>query len=303
MNEYDRCLKEASKNHTKGNLKLCPRGYCTAKQKFEVYPSAYANGYAVSVCKGDRPDVLGQFKNSYVGKNRPNNSSLARWYEEKWVNVCERDSNGYAACGSGDGVGNPESYPYCRPSRKLRGTIVKSVDELTEDEIAKMCRAKRSQKQGINGKPSRVYVDKQLGGSPRLDMVKIPDDVRKAARLGLKLRLAGFEGGTQTGWDRAEQLSGRMIDLDSLADMRTWFARHGPDASNGGTSYPGYLRWIEDGRPMSGNYSGYRGAVSWLIWGGDAAYLWLKSKDIRELLESAYPDRKSGSIKNNLKRL
>ena len=32
------------------------------------------------------------------------------------------------------------------------------------------------------------------------------------------------------------------------------------------------LQWIEDGMPMDRGFSKYRGAVSWLIWGGDAAY-------------------------------
>jgi hypothetical protein len=32
--------------------KLCARGKAAAKRKFKVYPSAYANGYAVRVCKG-----------------------------------------------------------------------------------------------------------------------------------------------------------------------------------------------------------------------------------------------------------
>jgi hypothetical protein len=31
---------------------LCSRGKSAAKAKFKVYPSAYANGYAVQVCKG-----------------------------------------------------------------------------------------------------------------------------------------------------------------------------------------------------------------------------------------------------------
>ena len=83
--------------------------------------------------------------------------------------------------------------------------------------------------------------------------------------------------------------------------MRTWFARHGPDAKNGGTSYPGYLRWIEDGKPFTGKGKNkYRGAVSWLIWGGDAAYLWLKTIKIRKLLYRYYPKRKISPKKNNL---
>jgi hypothetical protein len=36
----------------KTGTKLCARGKAAAKAKFDVYPSAYANGYAVQVCKG-----------------------------------------------------------------------------------------------------------------------------------------------------------------------------------------------------------------------------------------------------------
>ena len=37
----------------RAGTKLCARGKAAAKSKFKVYPSAYANGYAVQVCKGD----------------------------------------------------------------------------------------------------------------------------------------------------------------------------------------------------------------------------------------------------------
>ena len=43
--------KNLSEAEKKGN-KLCSRGLSAAKSKFKVYPSAYANGYAVQVCKG-----------------------------------------------------------------------------------------------------------------------------------------------------------------------------------------------------------------------------------------------------------
>lgn len=32
--------------------KLCPEGKAAAKRKFKVYPSAYANGWAVQYCRG-----------------------------------------------------------------------------------------------------------------------------------------------------------------------------------------------------------------------------------------------------------
>ena len=37
---------------TKTGTKVCSRGKAAAKAKFKVYPSAYANAFAVQVCKG-----------------------------------------------------------------------------------------------------------------------------------------------------------------------------------------------------------------------------------------------------------
>ena len=44
----------------KTGTKLCARGKAAAKSKFDVYPSAYANGYAVQVCKGKKPGIDGK---------------------------------------------------------------------------------------------------------------------------------------------------------------------------------------------------------------------------------------------------
>ena len=44
----------------KTGTKLCARGKAAAKSKFKVYPSAYANGYAVQVCKGKMPGLDGK---------------------------------------------------------------------------------------------------------------------------------------------------------------------------------------------------------------------------------------------------
>ena len=44
----------------KKDTTLCSRGKNAAKSKFDVYPSAYANGYAVQVCKGKMPGLDGE---------------------------------------------------------------------------------------------------------------------------------------------------------------------------------------------------------------------------------------------------
>lgn len=60
--------KNISENKKKSN-KLCSRGISAAKSKFKVYPSAYANGYAVQVCKGKIKGLDGKKKcsGSYCG--------------------------------------------------------------------------------------------------------------------------------------------------------------------------------------------------------------------------------------------
>lgn len=54
-----RVIQEKKK---KKDTTLCARGKSAAKAKFEVYPSAYANGYAVQVCKGKMPGLDGKKK-------------------------------------------------------------------------------------------------------------------------------------------------------------------------------------------------------------------------------------------------
>ena len=57
IDDKDVVMMEGKK---KTGTKLCARGKAAAKSKFEVYPSAYANGYAVQVCKGKMPGLDGK---------------------------------------------------------------------------------------------------------------------------------------------------------------------------------------------------------------------------------------------------
>jgi hypothetical protein len=52
--------EEMYEGRKKTGTKLCARGKAAAKSKFKVYPSAYANGYAVQVCKGSMPGLDGK---------------------------------------------------------------------------------------------------------------------------------------------------------------------------------------------------------------------------------------------------
>lgn len=57
VNDKDMVMMEGKK---KTGTKLCARGKAAAKAKYDVYPSAYANGYAVQVCKGKQPGLDGK---------------------------------------------------------------------------------------------------------------------------------------------------------------------------------------------------------------------------------------------------
>lgn len=52
--------EDINEGRKKAGTKLCARGKAAAKAKFKVYPSAYANGYAVQVCKGKMPGTDGK---------------------------------------------------------------------------------------------------------------------------------------------------------------------------------------------------------------------------------------------------
>jgi hypothetical protein len=57
IDDEDMVMMEGKK---KTGTPLCARGKAAAKSKFDVYPSAYANGYAVQVCKGTKPGLDGK---------------------------------------------------------------------------------------------------------------------------------------------------------------------------------------------------------------------------------------------------
>jgi hypothetical protein len=63
IDDKDMVMMEGKK---KTGTKLCARGKTAAKAKFDVYPSAYANGYAVQVCKGTKPGLDGKKRCSGV---------------------------------------------------------------------------------------------------------------------------------------------------------------------------------------------------------------------------------------------
>jgi hypothetical protein len=72
-------------NESKSN-KLCPRGIASAKSKFKVYPSAYANGHAVQVCKGTIKGLDGKKKcsGSYCSGKKTTNENITESKKDEY---------------------------------------------------------------------------------------------------------------------------------------------------------------------------------------------------------------------------
>ena len=151
-----------------------------------------------------------------------------------------------------------------------------------------------SKKQKGGNREMIVEVDGHVG-------IMLPTDIDKVVKMGFALRDNGYKGSTEAGFSSGDhiveaytkgiaRLPKGYIDIDHLLKISAWFSRHGPDAANGGTSYPSYCRWVEDGQPIDGTtgLGNYRGAVGWLVWGGDLAYMMIKNKVVQEYLLDNY---------------
>lgn len=93
-----------------------------------------------------------------------------------------------------------------------------------------------------------------------------PEGVQNAAKRALKWIAEGKAGGgfTATGRRRASQLaSGKSVTRDTVARMKSYFARHAVDKQATGFNSG------EDGFPSPGR-------VAWDAWGGDAGAAWVK---------------------------
>ena len=116
--------------------------------------------------------------------------------------------------------------------------------------------------------------------------LRVPADVQQDAQQGVALVKRGYLGGTSTGWKRGTQLANNTsISFADALVMRAWFARHVT------TSRPSYARWLHAPTAERKKKRQWRGAVAWLLWGGDAAYRWILQEDVQARLVAWATDR------------
>ncbi|NBP01630.1 MAG: hypothetical protein EBU90_16145 [Proteobacteria bacterium] len=251
------------------NQKLYNYVKSLANKKFQSKTGIYRSSWIVREYKRRG----GKFKGS-----RPQNSGLKRWFREKWVDLNRPIKNskgkviGYRSCGRSSVKGSKEKYPLCRPSHRITSQTPRTYKEISKSVIKKAKRDKSKVRGSRNIKFGGGQTRSQYYGKRSRVMIKVPENVRKWALYAFKLKRIGFQGATETGWRRAKQLATReSISVEDARYMRNWFARHIY------TSYPGFKKWDQAGRPKDRSWHRKHAIISWITWAGDAGFRWINS--------------------------
>lgn len=138
-------FKEQSKLQLAGGAKLCPRGVKAAKSRYDVWPSAYASGYASQVCLGKKPGLDGKRRvdaRYAAAVNNQKGETLGRWFREKWVDTCTLgQKGGPKPCGRQQS--SVRQYPYCRPTIRVNSKTPITWKEMSKEDIRRACEQKR----------------------------------------------------------------------------------------------------------------------------------------------------------------
>jgi hypothetical protein len=230
------------------------------------------------------------------------NTDLKNWYKEKWVDLnrpikFKGEIIGYESCGRIN-TKKISKYPLCRPTVKVSKDTPKLLSEIPKKNLSRAKKLKEKYKgsknisfnnnsksisQNLPFYMTGLGPGSQFYGKRSSIMVSVPKNVKKTALYAYKIRDLGFEGGIETGWKRAKQLSTQNeIPIEDLRFIRNWFARHIY------TSYPSYKAWIKAGKPTTTEWKNKHGIIAWLIWAGDDGLDWINSKKVLKLLNSHY---------------
>ncbi len=178
------------------NPSLWSRAKSLAKSKFDVYPSAYANGWAAKWYKSKG----GGWKKKKKTKNESTeelSEDLRRWFKEKWVDVSKKVDGKHPPCGRKDADG--KSYPKCRPSKKVSKDTPKVASSYDKDEKKAMTQQKRraekeEPKVGKGNKPTMTHFDEMTGaasaGAFSAPMSFTKKDLKEAMDAGISAAAA-----------------------------------------------------------------------------------------------------------------
>lgn len=132
---------------------------------FDVYPSAYANGWAAKMYK----KLGGEWKTKDENVTRMAvklgmlNEDLDQWFDEEWVDISETDEDGnHPPCGETSDTGEREmdpekNYPKCVPKSKAKDMTEKEKEELVKSKQASVNADDEDQDSSDGGSDSPTY--------------------------------------------------------------------------------------------------------------------------------------------------
>ena len=100
---------------------------------------AYSSGQLVQEYKRKGGKYSSTHSKSKVVKK--SQGKLARWYKEKWIDVCEYNKGKIRSCGRNKF--SRSKFPYCRPLHKINSSTPKTVKELSLSQRKSLCKKKR----------------------------------------------------------------------------------------------------------------------------------------------------------------
>ena len=118
-----------------------------AKEKFKVWPSAYASGWVVRTYKNRGGEYKDNSSKTSKNINLSQQGGINRWFREKWIDVCVYLKEGKKVpCGREEGSSAKipnYKYPYCRPSKRISKETPATLNEVSRNELLRRCREKK----------------------------------------------------------------------------------------------------------------------------------------------------------------
>ena len=247
---------------------LYARVVAEAKRKFDVYPSAYANGWVVQeykrrggtykVAKADSEIKEGDF----VMGMTVDGIAHGKVEHIMW---------------EGGTLGTPgdqyalESMPPENPAMSVRLYDEEDGEWMPTPYSIGMMYQDAEKLESLEGHQMGDEEDMADGDMDDMDKLTKADTytptdaMASAARRAIKYKEDGKAtgAGTAVGWTRARQLANKeSLSLDTVKRMYSYFSRHEVDKKG--------KDWDNSENPSNGK-------IMWLAWGGDAGYSWSRA--------------------------
>lgn len=200
------------------NPELWKKAIAKAKQKFDVYPSAYANAWAAKWYKeqgGKWQKKVDEGKKGLDSKSVYPDSGLGKWAKQDWVDVSRKEDDGsHPSCGRDDA--DKGAYPKCRPA--------KSAGKLSDKQKKSAVRRKRD--------AENADKDRKKGDKPNMVKTKVKESKDKDVELnepqrgGPKKFFVYVKDGDKIKKVTFGDTTGLKVKFDDEEARKSFVARH-----------------------------------------------------------------------------